>query len=149
MNGYIAGIIRPSDNPDEPPTFQIVSRLDVRVDEKVRPCEHRSFIMDEKWKTVTCESCKERVDPFAVLLSFATWYKSIDHKRKIQEEAERSMLATEARALLKRRGLTPEETEALTKVKNRSIHLPEMRQTVGAVNRALNHRKQAAKHYAR
>jgi hypothetical protein len=141
MNGYIAGIIQPSDNPDEAPTFQIVSRLDVRVDADVRPCEHRKFILDEKWKTVTCEACKDRVDPFAALLSFATWYKQLEHKRQMQEHAEANLLRQTAAALRRRRGLTDEEKADLDKVKAHEMPLAEMRQAVKRIERALNHRK--------
>jgi hypothetical protein len=111
--GYIAGIIKPSDSPDEPPTFQIVERRTISVDPDVRPCEHRRFLLDEKWKTVTCEACKERVDPFAALMSFATWYKDLEHKRQMQEEAERNLHRAHARQVAARKGLTPEESAAL------------------------------------
>lgn len=106
---------------NEGPVFKIVrGPLGLLNDNVgVRPCDHHSFILDDKWNTVTCSECKAKVDPYSALRAYASWYEKLQRKRENAEHAEWSLLAKSIREMLKRRCFTDEERETM----KRQTHL--------------------------
>lgn len=94
-----------------PPLFKIL-RHDYEVQEagpNVRPCPHPSFVLDQKWATVTCAECRERVDSFAALMRYAEWMERFKSRQAMAEDAEKRMHVAHLRALRRRRALTDEQ----------------------------------------
>ena len=140
MSGGIVGTIRPSPDGDSP-VFEIV-RKD-RTDEDVRPCEHSAFKLDERWGTVACGKCKERVDPFAALLRFAEWWEALEHRRRAVQDAEKRLLRVELQRLKRMRDTTPDEVAEIEAAMARywSTPVADLREIERRIRRAARERK--------
>jgi hypothetical protein len=148
----LVGAIRPS--PDgEKPLFRVVrreARMQWEEDAAgVRPCDHPNYILDEKWQSVTCGECRERLDAFAVLLTHAEYTIRMKHERQRAEYAERDLQVAELRRLSRLRSLTPDESAEIEKalVRSRfiggdSLSLSELREISHRVRRQISERPQ-------
>lgn len=143
--GFVAGVIIPAKTEGEKPTFEIVPRGRWnRPEPDVRPCEHSRFILDEEWATVTCGTCREKVDPFAALLWYARIYESrIKHEFQRVQEAEKNLHAEELRRLSKLRDASEDERKEIADLLARRYErtLTEMRDTARRIGRAIADRK--------
>jgi hypothetical protein len=89
VKGEIAGRILP-DPKGGKPLFQVMRGYHAYGSDEmagVRPCAHPSYILDPDWMTVTCGECKERLEPFAVLIKYSEWWSEMDHRRDHAEAA--------------------------------------------------------------
>jgi hypothetical protein len=107
--GEIVGTISLDD--EGKPFFTVVKQYAFKsqIGPNVRPCEHRRFTLDEKWSTVTCQDCGERIDPFAALLYFCERWEDFERKRQQFIEARKRLYIASLQRLRKRVKLTPEE----------------------------------------
>lgn len=102
---------------DGPPLFRIVQH-DSEVSgagPNVRPCDHGRFILDTKWKTVTCGDCHTQVDAFAALMVYAKWYHELERRRQSADHAEYQLHITELRRLAKLQLCTDAERQEIEK----------------------------------
>lgn len=137
--GTIAGTIEPNPNGGKP-IFRIIRKYSNpdaasielgHEDAGVRPCAHPSFILDERWATVTCAECKERVDAFSALIRYAEWWEQFQHRRAMHEQAERSLHHTRLRTLARHRCFSDaEQAEMLDATQSGRLGLPELRELV-------------------
>jgi hypothetical protein len=122
--GRIVGSIRPAEEDGAPPVFAILrrERNDFaylhQTEEEIAPCKHDTgtFVLNEKWSTISCSVCKEKLDPFCVLMRHAEWGERLESQRKEIVQAERNRWTEELRRLRTLRGITPEESRALLDV---------------------------------
>lgn len=110
--------IRPSEERPDGPPLKIIRRshsakYEMPVDKAVRACQHGKFTLDEKWKTVTCGLCGDKVDPFSVLAYVACWREDFERQRELVTEAEKSLHIEELRRLRKLRGITVTEAKEI------------------------------------
>lgn len=97
--------------------FRIVRRHDPvggrGVGPNVRPCEHPHFVLDEKFSTVTCEKCGERLQPFDILLQHAEYWERMLRDRDAAYEAHERLLVEQMRRLIALKSVSAEERSAL------------------------------------
>lgn len=142
--GFVMAVIIPGPE-GESPTFKILR--DHQRDENIRPCDHRSFVLDEKWMTVTCGECGDRVDAFAALMKYADWWQKMESRRAQMEEAEKNMLRESLRRLSRLRAATEEERDEIARVigwAGDSKPVAELREVERRIDRAIRERKRAA-----
>lgn len=108
MSARIVGQIEPGKDGDRA-TFKIIRNLG--PDRERSGCEHGRFVLDERWATVTCGQCNERVDPFAALMRFAEWWQELQRHRRSMEEAEKRLLGESLRRLRRLRDITDTEKQ--------------------------------------
>lgn len=120
----IRGYITPAPDDDGAPIFHVIERHhDSEVHSigvpNVRPCDHVSgkvtYILDEKFHTVTCSKCQTPIHAFAVLMLFAEWNRRHQRDRWAAEDAERSLHVANLRRILKLRGLAESEAAEIKK----------------------------------
>lgn len=91
---------------DDASIFRIVGRGPLRLvdgdNAGVRACTHPRYVLDDEWMTVTCDVCKERLEPYAVLRANAGYCAKIRRERMLTEQAEWRFLAASCRDMLKR-----------------------------------------------
>jgi hypothetical protein len=127
--GEIVGQIRPGFDGGAP-LFKIIRRRDVLTgygsegNENVRPCDHASFILDEKFATVTCGECKTQVDAFSVLMWYAEWGEKWKMHRLMSERAEKDVYVALLRQMSKRVALTDDERKEVKTAIRDSYRIP-------------------------
>lgn len=98
IDGQVIGTIEPAAEPGEPPLFRIIREYE-RQPSEPSECDHPAFTLDEKWATVTCSKCNERLDPFAVLRNYANWWERIENRRQMYVETHKKLIVDELRRL--------------------------------------------------
>lgn len=108
--GELVGAIRPGPN-GEPPLFRIIRHDDEVRDAgpNVRPCDHRQFIVDAKFSTVTCGKCHTQVPPCAALIILIEHWDRVICDRQTAADAEKRAHVAELRRLGRLRCMTDEE----------------------------------------
>lgn len=142
MTGRIVGEIIPQ--PDGGgPVFRIVNRESHNAGPNIRPCDHSEFVLDEKWATVTCGKCGERVDAFSALLVFAKWEERWRHQEQMAKEAEKRIHVAELRRLSRLRSVTPDEREEIERLLSRhwSLDPTTLRDAYRKISRNARERK--------
>ena len=116
--GRIVGIIRPADEEGAPPVFEVLRRDRYeREADKSEECDHKggTYFLDEKWNTVRCSLCNQKLDPFCVLVRYAEWGSRLESKRRECEDAIRGRWIEELRRVRGLKGITEDERAAVTK----------------------------------
>ncbi len=137
-----------------PPLFRVIARGALSLigdDKEIRPCEHPRFILDDGMLTVTCGECKQRVEPYAALRTYATWWIALERKRADAEHAEWSRLVQAIREMAKRRMFSDAERETIRR--NSWAYgkgsLQEMRELHAELTKRIHRAKQARRAAAR
>lgn len=91
-------------------TSDSVRRVEVP---NVRPCEHNHFVLDEKWRTVTCGRCQQQVDSFGLLVDYADWEDAWRLRQRSAEQAERRMILECLRSMSRTRAYSTVRDEIL------------------------------------
>lgn len=104
----LADKLNPPPEPEPTKLFTVVERggylslLDRETMAGVRPCEHRSYILDDEWSTVTCGECKAKLDPYAVLRQHAKIWQKIRSERAHYIRAHVDLLRASCHDMLRR-----------------------------------------------
>ncbi|MBA2670572.1 MAG: hypothetical protein H0U67_09390 [Gemmatimonadetes bacterium] len=143
-NGMVVGVIHPAKSETERPEFEIIRRDGWRdPGAEVRPCEHAKFILDERWSTVTCGKCKERVDPFSAIMYYAEKYQEIRRRHDWMVEAEKSLHTAELKRLSRLRDATEEERYEIARLTGWSFKggVEDLREAADRIRRTIGERK--------
>lgn len=94
--------------------FRIVRQhQSYQIGANVRPCEHRHVVLDERFSTVTCEKCGERLQAFDILLRSAEWWEELLRTRDNAARAEERLAVAEMRRLAALRYVSDDERAEL------------------------------------
>lgn len=143
--GLVVGIIHHAKDDTEKPEFEIIRRDGYQSFTNPRPCEHGKFILDEKWASVTCGKCKERIDPFAALMHYAANFQAIERRHVQMVEAEKSNHFSELKRLSRLRDATEDERDEIAKLTGWSFDgtVEDLRVATNGIRRAIDERKWA------
>lgn len=112
--------------------------------QKADECQHRVYVLDEDWSTVTCDACGEKLDPFAVLMHHAVWEERMDGRRHEIERAEEWMLKESLRRLRRLVDTTDEErAEVIALLDDWRTKAEDMREPANRIEAAVRARKNA------
>jgi len=107
-DGQIVGSISPTEGLGDDPVFEVEpSRRGFKVEPDT--CSHLRYKLDEEWSKVTCAKCGEPLEAFDVLLRYSEWEERMKNRQYSMETAERRMLATSLRQMMKRVALKDHE----------------------------------------
>lgn len=112
-DGFVAGEIIPNGE-RHPARYRIVGRKDDKPGPNVRACPHPHLVLDDRWNTVTCDKCGERLDAYAVLRNDAERLSELRFERAMTERAHADFYRDLLRQTSRRRGLTDGERAEAT-----------------------------------
>jgi len=141
--GFVAGMIFPTPAGSKP-LFKII-RDHERPPEKIRPCDHPNFVLDQKWATITCGECGQKLDPFSVMMCYAEWWNEMQRHSSHMKEAEKQLHIAELRRLRKLRDTTPDEVAEIEKAMadRWSLTLEEAKEIRDRLEKTSNQRRYA------
>ena len=76
-------------------------------------CQHGPFILNDKWKVITCDTCGEKLDPYAVVSQYAEWWDRFASRKAGAEVAEKNMYVANLRRMRRLRSVTEEERDEM------------------------------------
>lgn len=133
----VVGEIRPGD--DGKPMWRVVrNEWELRdAPANTRPCPHEHITIDEKFQTVTCSKCNERIEPFVALKLITNWGDNIERHRISALQAERSLHRAELKRLRGLKACTSEQAREIDEMlRTEGKHTPgAMRQLASKVKR--------------
>lgn len=146
--GRIVGIIHRVKDETEKPEFEIIRREAMswqQPPENVRACQHGKFILDEKWATVTCGRCGEKVDAFSALMYYALNHQATEQQYDRMVAAEISMHNEELKRLARLRDATEENRKEIERLTGWSFEggVNELREASSRIRREIYDRKLA------
>lgn len=112
----VIGSIDLAPEPGERPLFTIL-----RNDKPWEPlpgCAHGSFELNTEWLTITCGKCREKIEPFAVLMAYATWYEKIEARSRSLERQHIGFLREQLGALRERVALSDADREEIRRARH-------------------------------
>ncbi|HET7322652.1 MAG TPA: hypothetical protein VFI96_09175 [Longimicrobiaceae bacterium] len=100
-------------------------------------------MLDDKWNTVTCARCGEKLDPYAALRSYADWWSELELKQTMADRATKDLYAETLRKLARRRAATDEEREEIKNLvaMKWSHDVETLRVATHRIERAINARR--------
>ncbi len=145
--GRIVGIIHQVKDDAEKPEFEIIRRDESwkQPPENVRACQHGKFILDEKWATVACGRCGEKVDAFSALMYYAQNHEAINRHYDRMVAAETALHKEELKRLSRLRDATEEHRQEIGRLTGWSFRggVNELRDAVRRIRREILDRKSA------
>lgn len=142
----VIGEIVPAADEKDRPTFRIIQENQTwDIGPNVRPCNHLHYALDDKWSTVTCEDCGERLTAYSVLRDYARWQEKYKAQAQLAEQAEKRMLVTNLRRLSRLRATTPDERKEIDGLLRRqwSVTAKQMSHVADGIECLVRERKSA------
>ena len=105
----IIGTILPTDDREAPPF--VIKPNDPR---SPVACEHREYVLHERWQVVTCGTCGAELAPFAVLQRYAEFSQHLARERQRLHADHAGALVEQLRALAPRVALDDTDRARIT-----------------------------------
>lgn len=140
-DGRVVGQILPAEE-GELVTFEILPRRGPRRRRGEDECDHRSFVLDERWRLVRCRDCGDPVDAFAALLRLAERTEWWERRCRQAREADKRLQLERIRRLRRLKTITDGEMERVEALWERrwSATADEMRELATEVEDARRRR---------
>ena len=113
----VIGTIFPAADAEAPPFV-------IRKNDPKAPvgCDHASYVLHERWQTVTCADCGAELSPFAVLQRYGEFYERVVRERQRLYSTHAGALVEQLRALLPRVALSAADRTRIMKIIDSAQH---------------------------